>query len=726
MLVGNIDKSKQIKENDATVSVLKRKHIVVRIIIFLLVIVMLAGIYTIYKWNSYQNEASSEAIALANSLIVLMPEEDISELTGSIEDLNKPEYSSIKNNLAQLVEATNPIRFAYLMAERDENIVILMDSESPESSDYSPPGQIYEEANDIFCEPFRTGATVLTKPLTDRWGTWISILVPVKDITTDNIVAVFGIDYSVSDWYAQIWEHMVPDIIIVVFFIMLSFAILYGWVQYTKNNTLSKKLFISEAFYRSIFDKAPIGIAIVDDNQVVSHSDFGVISINPMFEHILGRTREDLANINWMDITHPEDLQEDLDKFELFKKGEISGYSMEKRYLRPDGSSTWVNMVISTFLDTPNRVSNHICIIQDISKSKETDRRHAVLLSNLPGLAYRCNFDHEWTMQFVSDGCYELTGYAPDSLLNNRDLSYNDLISPEYRKDLWNEWERILATKQPFKYEYEITTATGDRKWVIEMGQGIYNDAGEVAALEGIVLDISDRKEMENHLKYINDHDRWTGLYNREYLEPLLEKDCKQRGTTKRALILVNLGTIQLLTSNYGFHYTQNLTKKVVDILISYNTDERMLFKTYENRFTFYLKNYINKSELIDFSEIIACDLKALLATERVGGGIGIIEIDQYTEQEVDLLLRRLLIASERSITEFDDDFTAYFYNDDLENSIIREGEIRQELSRIATDDDCGELFLQYQPVLDLKTDSICGFEALTVMLSLLRKTQIT
>ena len=67
MLVGNIDKSKQIKENDATVSVLKRKHIVVRIIIFLLVIVMLAGIYTIYKWNSYQNEASSEAIALANS-----------------------------------------------------------------------------------------------------------------------------------------------------------------------------------------------------------------------------------------------------------------------------------------------------------------------------------------------------------------------------------------------------------------------------------------------------------------------------------------------------------------------------------------------------------------------------------------------------------------------------------------------------------------------------------
>jgi len=720
MIFDNIEKSTKIKANDTTANILIRKYIGAWMIIFSLSIVMLSGLYLMYAWNRYQDEASSQAIALAKTIEAVMPKQNISKLSGSAEDLDNPEYIMIKKNLSQLVEATKPIHFAYLLAERDENIIILMDSKSPDSPYYSPPGQVYEEADDVFWEPFRTGETILTKSISDRWGTWISVLVPVKEATTNSIVAVFGMDYAVSEWYAQIWKRMIPDVIIVLFFIMLSFTLLYGWVQYTRNNELGKKLTISEAFYRNVFDKAPIGIAIVDDNGVVPQSDFGVISINSMFERILGRTRADLANINLFNITHPEDLQENLDKFEQLKKGEIGGYSIEKRYLRPDGSYIWVNMTISTFQDTPNRSPYNICIIQDITKSKEmenqikeTDRRHAVLLSNLPGLAYRCNFDHEWTMQFISDGCYGLTGYTADNLLNNRDLSYNDLIVPEYREALWNEWKRILANKQPFKYEYEIITATGERKWVIEMGQGIYNDAGEVEALEGIVFDISGKKEMENHLRYMNEHDRWTGLYNREYLESLLEKDRMQMKTIKRALIGINLSKAQLLTSNYGFHYTQSLMKKVADTLNVYSKEDRMLFRTYENRYLFYLKNYKDKNELINFSRIIANDLKELLMTERVGGGIGIIEIDQDNEHEVDVILRRLLIASERSMSEFNEDFTAYFYNDVLEKSIIREGEIRQELSRIAAADDCSELFLNYQPILDLRTDSVCGFEAL-------------
>ena len=109
----------------------------------------------------------------------------------------------------------------------------------------------------------------------------------------------------------------------------------------------------------------------------------------------------------------------------------------------------------------------------------ESERSKSVLLANLPGLAYRCNNDEEWTMQYVSQGCLKLTGYPPESLLHNRDLSYNDIISPEYRERLREEGKRILAARLPFKYEYEIITATGEKKWVLEMGQGIYNDDGE-------------------------------------------------------------------------------------------------------------------------------------------------------------------------------------------------------------------------------------------------------
>jgi PAS domain-containing protein len=60
---------------------------------------------------------------------------------------------------------------------------------------------------------------------------------------------------------------------------------------------------------------------------------------------------------------------------------------------------------------------------------KESERRQAVFLSHLPGLAYRCNYDRKRTMQYVSNGCYDLTGYHPESLIGNKDISFKDIIA---------------------------------------------------------------------------------------------------------------------------------------------------------------------------------------------------------------------------------------------------------------------------------------------------------
>jgi PAS domain S-box-containing protein len=469
-----------------------------------------------------------------------------------------------------------------------------------------------------------------------------------------------------------------------------------------------------------IFDQAPIGIAI-------SHScgpdqfDETIVRINSVFEQILGRTKEELNNLGWAKITHPDDLEEDMKNFRRLKSGEIRIYSMDKRYIKPDGSIVWVHMIVAPLSLSNDKKYNHICLVQDITEWKaiekalnESERSKSVLLSHLPGLAYRCNYDHDWTMQYVSKGCFNLTGYPPESLLYNRDLSYNDIISPEYREALWNEWNRILAKRQPFKYEYEIITATGEKKWVLEMGQGIYNDDGEVEALEGIVLDISERKAIENALRYNNEHDRWTGLYNRDYLISLLERDTKLKKKLKKALIGINLSMVQLLAVKYGFQYSQNLIKKAAEALSQYCTGNRILFHARENRFIFYLFGYKDKNELVDFSYIIIETLNSLFVTERIGGGIGILEIEQQNEVDIDLLMRRLLIASERFVSLFGKDFKVCFYDEELEALIDRERDITEALSVIAADDHINDdLFLQYQPILNLRTGSICGFEAL-------------
>jgi PAS domain S-box-containing protein len=124
---------------------------------------------------------------------------------------------------------------------------------------------------------------------------------------------------------------------------------------------------------------------------------------------------------------------------------------------------------------------------------RESRRQHAAMLARLPGMAYRCGNDRGWTMQFVSSGCLELTGYAPDDLIGSKKVSYSDLIRPAYREPVWEEWQRVLREHRRFEGEYEITTMSGDVRWVWERGEGVYDEKGNVIALEGFISDITQR-----------------------------------------------------------------------------------------------------------------------------------------------------------------------------------------------------------------------------------------
>lgn len=172
---------------------------------------------------------------------------------------------------------------------------------------------------------------------------------------------------------------------------------------------------------------------------------------------------------------------------------------------------------VVTILDITNRI--------EVEKElRETERSKSVLLQNLPGMAYRCKFDREWTMQFVSDGCFELTGYKPESLINNRDLAYSDIVKPEFRKPIWDAWVEAVKENHSFRYEYMIKTADGQEKWVLEQGQPVYNILGEVEALEGLIIDISEQKHKQEEIEYLSFHDSLTGIYNRIYFDMQVNK----------------------------------------------------------------------------------------------------------------------------------------------------------------------------------------------------------
>ncbi len=119
------------------------------------------------------------------------------------------------------------------------------------------------------------------------------------------------------------------------------------------------------------------------------------------------------------------------------------------------------------------------------------------LLGNLPGLAYQCRKETHWTMVFLSDGCYELTGYEPFELLNNQISSYGDLILHEDRQHLLDEVHTALKQGRPFSLEYRIRNKNSTIKWVWEKGRGLPNKKSHPELLEGFITDITERKRAE-------------------------------------------------------------------------------------------------------------------------------------------------------------------------------------------------------------------------------------
>jgi PAS domain S-box-containing protein len=137
---------------------------------------------------------------------------------------------------------------------------------------------------------------------------------------------------------------------------------------------------------------------------------------------------------------------------------------------------------------------------------RESQRTLVTLMSNLPGMAYRCRNDKDWTMEFVSDGSTELTGYFPSDLILNNRISYGQIIHSDERTSVLNQIQDALKHSKPFQLIYRINTAMGQEKWVWEQGRGVYASSGEVLALEGIVLDITERKRMEEQERVQQEH----------------------------------------------------------------------------------------------------------------------------------------------------------------------------------------------------------------------------
>jgi PAS domain S-box-containing protein len=184
-----------------------------------LVIAVLAGGVFLAWCMAMQADRELRACLLekTRSVAQAMNVDRVKALSGRASDVDLPEYVRLKAQLARVKEADGTCRFLYLAGRRsDGQVFFLVDNEPAGSEDESPAGQIYHEAPDGFRRAFDTETECVEGPLTDRWGTWVSGLVPLADPQTGELIALLGMDVDASAWRRDLALAALPSILLMI------------------------------------------------------------------------------------------------------------------------------------------------------------------------------------------------------------------------------------------------------------------------------------------------------------------------------------------------------------------------------------------------------------------------------------------------------------------------------------------------------------------------------
>jgi PAS domain S-box-containing protein len=255
-----------------------------------------------------------------------------------------------------------------------------------------------------------------------------------------------------------------------------------------------------------------ITLQSIGDGVISTNVNGLIANMNPMAEHLCGVTLENVLGKPLTEVfkiisANSREIVENPIK-KVLQTGQIVGLANHTILISNNGKEYQISDSAAPIIDKKGNITGVVLVFSDVTDKylaeaelRESERSKSVLLSNIPGMAYRSRHNRNWTKEFISEGCFALTGYQISDLIENKNISFNDIIIPEFREQLWKTWQHAVDTKTAVFVEYKILTADNKEKWVWEQGVPIYNKEGDVEAIEGLILDISDRKQAEQQLE---------------------------------------------------------------------------------------------------------------------------------------------------------------------------------------------------------------------------------
>lgn len=288
----------------------------------------------------------------------------------------------------------------------------------------------------------------------------------------------------------------------------------------------------------------------------------GETIFNERWAEILGYSLDELAPVSittWLDLAHPDDLKQSGELLERHLRGEIKFYDCKCRMRHRDGYWVWVHdRGQVTRVDEAGRplwMSGTHADISELQTSQQKLRDSEELLqsmlSNFPGVVYRCENDPSWTMLYLSEAVQQLTGYpSAEFIHSDSPRSFTDLTHPDDVPWIAEKVSTALAKREPFELLFRLRYADGRWLWVQELGRGIYDENGDLKYIDGFIWDVT-RAELANKAIHLNE-EKLSTLYNQasigialnalddgRYLECNPEL-CRLTGYTEAELITIS------------------------------------------------------------------------------------------------------------------------------------------------------------------------------------------
>jgi len=338
----------------------------------------------------------------------------------------------------------------------------------------------------------------------------------------------------------------------------------YGRVWYFRDITERKQavqaLRTSEERFKTMFVQAPLGIALIDS--ISGH----IYEANPRFAEIAGRSMEEMANIDWLQITHPDDVQADLGNMALLNAGKINGFQMEKRYLHPDGTVVWINMTIAPLKGEDKVHPRHLCMIQDITERKQAEQElhiAAIAFEAQEGIIIT---DAHKVILRVNQAFSHLSGYSAEEAIGQKpSLLKSGHHDEQFYRDMWEALDRdhywhgeIWNRRKNGEVRPNWLTITA-----------VTTAEGQVTNYVSAYSDLSQHKKDEAAIHSLAFYDPLTSLPNRRLLLDRLQHTlaASARHHNHGALLFIDLDNFKTLNDTKGHNIGDLLLIEVANRL---------------------------------------------------------------------------------------------------------------------------------------------------------------